>query len=84
MTENLSNPDEVKYTTYLYGHPSGRRFISPEQFWPHLLWLLGSGGTKCQCEICSWQVRKSRKEKKREKSGNTDNKNQELSVGYNG
>ncbi|KIV99860.1 uncharacterized protein PV09_08528 [Verruconis gallopava] len=25
---------------FLYGHPSKKRFRSPNQFWPHLLWLI--------------------------------------------
>lgn len=43
---------------YLYGHPTGRkkRFRSPIEFFPHLLWLCTdeSGDPEnCTCKICS-------------------------------
>ncbi|KAH9820890.1 Transcription-silencing protein, cryptic loci regulator Clr2 [Teratosphaeria destructans] len=43
---------------YLYGHPAGRkkRFRSPVEFFPHLLWLAtdDSGDPdNCSCKICS-------------------------------
>ena len=43
---------------YLYGHPGGRkkRFRSPAEFFPHLLWLAtdatGDSGN-CSCKFCS-------------------------------
>jgi Transcription-silencing protein, cryptic loci regulator Clr2/Transcription-silencing protein Clr2 len=39
--------------TYLYGHPGGKtkRFRSPLEFYPHLLWLCTGRGT-CQCKHC--------------------------------
>ncbi len=43
---------------YLYGHPQGRkkRFRSPADFFPHLLWLCvdkESDPRNCSCKICS-------------------------------
>lgn len=43
---------------YLYGHPAGRRkrFRSPNDFFPHLLWLAtdeSGDPDNCGCKICS-------------------------------
>ena len=43
---------------YLYGHPEGRkkRFRSPNEFFPHLLWLAtdDSGDhNNCNCKVCT-------------------------------
>lgn len=43
---------------YLYGHPDGRRkrFRSPNDFFPHLLWLCtdeSGDPDNCTCKICS-------------------------------
>ncbi|KAK5165577.1 uncharacterized protein LTR77_009106 [Saxophila tyrrhenica] len=43
---------------YLYGHPAGRkkRYRSPGDFFPHLLWLCtdeGGDPDNCGCKICS-------------------------------
>ncbi|KXT17115.1 hypothetical protein AC579_2001 [Pseudocercospora musae] len=43
---------------YLYGHPAGRRkrFRSPNDFFPHLLWLCtdeSGDPDNCSCKICS-------------------------------
>lgn len=43
---------------YLYGHPTGRkkRFRSPADFFPHLLWLCtdeSGDPDNCACKICS-------------------------------
>lgn len=43
---------------YLYGHPAGRRkrFRSPNDFFPHLLWLStdeSGDPDNCSCKICS-------------------------------
>lgn len=43
---------------YLYGHPSGRkkRYRSPADFFPHLLWLVtdeSSDRNNCSCKLCS-------------------------------
>jgi hypothetical protein len=51
-----------RHDHYLYGHPSGRRFRSANQFGPHLLWLMnGSEEADCPCEICSVDDRKTDK-----------------------
>ena len=43
---------------YLYGHPQGRkkRFRSPADFFPHVLWLVTDkegDPRNCSCKICS-------------------------------
>ncbi|GIZ41257.1 hypothetical protein CKM354_000456900 [Cercospora kikuchii] len=43
---------------YLYGHPAGRRkrFRSPNDFFPHLLWLCtdeSGDPDNCSCKLCS-------------------------------
>ena len=43
---------------YLYGHPSGRkkRYRSPADFFPHLLWLVtdeSGDRNNCSCKLCS-------------------------------
>ena len=43
---------------YLYGHPQGRkkRFRSPADFFPHVLWLAtdkDGDPRNCSCKICS-------------------------------
>ena len=43
---------------YLYGHPAGRkkRYRSPADFFPHLLWLCtdeSGDPDNCTCKICS-------------------------------
>jgi hypothetical protein len=43
---------------YLYGHPEGRkkRFRSPAEFFPHLLWLMtdkDGDPLNCSCKICA-------------------------------
>lgn len=43
---------------YLYGHPQGRkkRFRSPADFFPHLLWLAADkegDPRNCSCKLCS-------------------------------
>lgn len=41
---------------YLYGHPRGRRFNSPNNFLFHYLWLLDpehdQKGHRCRCDLC--------------------------------
>ncbi|CAZ81238.1 unnamed protein product [Tuber melanosporum] len=47
--------------TYLYGHPSGKRYRSPAEFFPHIAYLCRFSATKnpdtkgkfCQCCLCS-------------------------------
>ncbi|KAH8681193.1 hypothetical protein BX600DRAFT_504921 [Xylariales sp. PMI_506] len=46
---------------YIYGHPTSDRsgnprpFNSPNEFFPHLLWLIGGSGDKslCSCKLCN-------------------------------
>ncbi|KAI9787240.1 MAG: hypothetical protein M1839_003478 [Geoglossum umbratile] len=47
-----------RHDAYLYGHPKGqrKRYRSPREFFPHLLWLSTdpSGDPRnCSCKICS-------------------------------
>ncbi|KAJ3157609.1 hypothetical protein HDU86_003261 [Geranomyces michiganensis] len=45
--------DGVTLDAYLYGHPSGRRFRSPAEFQPHLMWLAkGDPSIRCGCQYC--------------------------------
>ncbi|OJD17703.1 hypothetical protein AJ78_02228 [Emergomyces pasteurianus Ep9510] len=37
---------------YLYGHPSGYYFNSPNRFWPHFYYLMTHGAAPCLCELC--------------------------------
>ncbi|OAS99848.1 hypothetical protein, variant [Blastomyces dermatitidis ER-3] len=37
---------------YLYGHPSGYYYNSPNRFWPHFYYLMTHGATPCGCDIC--------------------------------
>ncbi|KAI8593636.1 hypothetical protein BDZ88DRAFT_403234 [Geranomyces variabilis] len=46
-------PDGVTVDAYLYGHPSGKRFRSPAEFQPHLVWLaIGDPSIRCTCQHC--------------------------------
>src|SRR6201999_2876828 len=57
-TKNHAGGGHDRQDAYLYGHPLGRkkRFRSPADFFPHLLWLAtdpdGDRGN-CTCKICS-------------------------------
>ena len=56
--KNHAGGGHDRQDAYLYGHPSGRkkRFRSPADFFPHLLWLAtDSKGDQlnCSCKICS-------------------------------
>ncbi|GBF62389.1 hypothetical protein TMEN_4929 [Trichophyton mentagrophytes] len=42
---------------FLWGHPSGKYFFSPNRFWPHFLYLMNGGSEPCECEHCG-SVRK--------------------------
>ena len=49
---------DARTDTYLYGHPEGRtkRFRSPQDFLPHLLWLAtdkDGDPNNCTCKLCS-------------------------------
>ncbi|PGH32392.1 hypothetical protein GX50_04817 [[Emmonsia] crescens] len=37
---------------YLYGHPSGHYFNSPNRFWPHFYYLMTHGAAPCRCDLC--------------------------------
>jgi hypothetical protein len=39
---------------YLYGHPQGRVFDSPNRFYPHFAFLMDNGGSNigCPCTVC--------------------------------
>ncbi|KAG5289455.1 hypothetical protein I7I48_08782 [Histoplasma ohiense] len=37
---------------YLYGHPSGYYFNSPNRFWPHFCHLMTRGTVPCRCDLC--------------------------------
>lgn len=39
--------------TYLFGHPSGKRFRSPAEFVPHILHLAAQDDKPCVCWICT-------------------------------
>ncbi|KAI9851933.1 MAG: hypothetical protein M1838_002371 [Thelocarpon superellum] len=57
-TATASQPRNERLDAYLYGHPGGRkkRYRSPADFFPHLLWLAtdpeGDPGN-CGCKLCS-------------------------------
>ncbi len=57
-TTNHAKGPTDRQDAYLYGHPLGRkkRYRSPADFFPHLLWLVtdeaGDPGN-CTCKICS-------------------------------
>ncbi|KAJ3031057.1 UNVERIFIED_CONTAM: hypothetical protein HDU68_006645 [Siphonaria sp. JEL0065] len=44
---------------YLYGHPSGSRFRSPNEFMPHLEWLKNNQTHPCTCKLCKPEKRSS-------------------------
>ncbi|KAJ3201921.1 hypothetical protein HDU82_007732 [Entophlyctis luteolus] len=44
----------VRWDAYLFGHISGKRFRSPNEFLPHLHWLCnGDPKQPCLCKICN-------------------------------
>ncbi|KAK2756147.1 hypothetical protein FQN54_005555 [Arachnomyces sp. PD_36] len=45
------NHPEVR-DKYLYGHPSGGFYTSPNRFWPHFQYLMNGGENPCTCEFC--------------------------------
>ncbi|RDI78289.1 hypothetical protein Vi05172_g11674 [Venturia inaequalis] len=56
--KNHAGGGHDRQDAYLYGHPLGRkkRFRSPADFFPHLLWLVTDSKTdpkNCSCKICS-------------------------------
>ncbi|ORY62898.1 uncharacterized protein BCR38DRAFT_217095 [Pseudomassariella vexata] len=53
-----TNPKNGRSDYYLYGYPEGKKpkpFRSPNDFFPHLLWLAGGSGDKslCSCVLCN-------------------------------
>ncbi|KAF1965361.1 hypothetical protein BU23DRAFT_489786 [Bimuria novae-zelandiae CBS 107.79] len=57
-TKNHSGGGHDRQDAYLYGYPKGprKRFRSPVEFFPHLLWMLtdeSSDYSNCTCRICS-------------------------------
>jgi hypothetical protein len=48
-----SNPKH--WDKYLYGHPRGRPFDSPNRFYPHFAFLMENGGSNigCPCTLCA-------------------------------
>jgi Transcription-silencing protein, cryptic loci regulator Clr2 len=64
--DNASTQRDNRQDYYLYGHGSGKRFRSPNQFLPHLLWLAKEANGDCPCEICSGVERKEKKDLKKE------------------
>ncbi|TID26047.1 hypothetical protein E2P81_ATG03820 [Venturia nashicola] len=56
--KNHAGGGHDRQDAYLYGHPLGRkkRFRSPADFFPHLLWLVTDSKAdpkNCSCKICS-------------------------------
>ena len=56
--KNHAGGGNDRQDAYLYGHPAGRkkRFRSPADFFPHLLWLVmdeSADPDNCGCKICS-------------------------------
>ncbi|EUC42285.1 hypothetical protein COCMIDRAFT_103874 [Bipolaris oryzae ATCC 44560] len=56
--KNHSGGGHDRQDAYLYGYPKGpkKRFRSPVEFFPHLLWLCNdenSDMTNCTCKMCS-------------------------------
>ncbi|KAJ9644615.1 hypothetical protein H2199_003578 [Coniosporium tulheliwenetii] len=57
-TKNHAGGGHDRQDAYLYGHPLGRkkRYRSPAEFFPHLLWLVtdkAGDPDNCTCAICS-------------------------------
>lgn len=56
-TKNHAAGANERQDAYLYGHPAGRRkrFRSPAEFFPHLLWLCtdeAGDPDNCSCKLC--------------------------------
>ncbi|KAF1944415.1 hypothetical protein EJ02DRAFT_442686 [Clathrospora elynae] len=56
--KNHSGGGHDRQDAYLYGYPKGpkKRFRSPVEFFPHLLWLAtddGNDHANCTCKMCS-------------------------------
>ncbi|KAE8854309.1 hypothetical protein P3342_013590 [Pyrenophora teres f. teres] len=46
--------DPKMFDKYLYGHPSQKKFDSPNRFYPHFEYLMNNGGNSigCPCTVC--------------------------------
>ncbi|KAK4989748.1 hypothetical protein LTR66_006988 [Elasticomyces elasticus] len=58
LSKNHAGGGNERQDAYLYGHPQGRkkRYRSPADFFPHLLWLCtdeSGDSDNCSCKICS-------------------------------
>ncbi|KAK9315856.1 hypothetical protein V1522DRAFT_365770 [Lipomyces starkeyi] len=45
-----------RHDTYIFGHPSGRKFRRPHEFVPHALWMATNPDhdrSQCKCDLCS-------------------------------
>ncbi|KAI9794024.1 MAG: hypothetical protein M1816_006649 [Peltula sp. TS41687] len=51
--DRASNVGSGRVDKYLHGHPSGRSFNAPTQFYLHFLHLMSSGTQPCACRICA-------------------------------
>ncbi|KAL8842589.1 MAG: hypothetical protein Q9176_002546 [Flavoplaca citrina] len=52
-----ANPKHID--RWLYGHPDGKRFDSPNRFYPHFKYLMQHGnGEPCSCDMCGTKGRK--------------------------
>ncbi|RPA94699.1 hypothetical protein L873DRAFT_1792783 [Choiromyces venosus 120613-1] len=59
LYEKVHNPakgrGQPRRDTYLYGHPSGHKFRSPNEFQPHYLWMAcdpPKDWKNCRCRLC--------------------------------
>ncbi|KAJ3286522.1 hypothetical protein HK104_008991 [Borealophlyctis nickersoniae] len=63
------NPPQTKKIHLLYGHPTGRAFRSPNEFRPHVEWLLSEDpNSVCRCRLCTTPTRSRQRGKKAEDS----------------
>lgn len=67
MTKNHAAGGNERQDAYLYGHPMGRkkRYRSPAEFFPHLMWLATDekgDPDNCSCKFCSPEELEASKE----------------------
>jgi hypothetical protein len=43
----------IHHDMFLYGHPGHHRFRSVNEFYPHLVWLIGGQNGDCPCQYCN-------------------------------
>ncbi|PGH14204.1 hypothetical protein AJ79_03177 [Helicocarpus griseus UAMH5409] len=55
----IQNP-EIR-DKYLYGHPSGYYYNSPNRFWSHFYFLMTHGASSCRCDLCKLQQKQLRR-----------------------